>query len=201
MIARTPRIVVTAHLPTPASNRRQAWLGAAFRRGVDVQIVPGEWARSELARYGQLARYTVIVPNAIDMPDHVSRAEARGRLGLAPHATVVGGVMRLEAYKRPDLVAELAHTLPGVTVVLFGDGPELDHLAARANGGNVLLTGFRSDASTLVPRWTSSSTRAPRTTSPWPSSRPWQPASLWWRRIRAGSRPWSSTSGRDCSRR
>ncbi len=150
MIARTPRIVVTAHLPTPASNRRQAWLGAAFRRGVDVQIVPGEWARSELARYGQLARYTVIVPNAIDMPDHVSRAEARGRLGLAPHATVVGGVMRLEAYKRPDLVAELAHTLPGVTVVLFGDGPELDHLAARANGGNVLLTGFRSDASTLV---------------------------------------------------
>lgn len=150
LIARTPRVVVTVHCPTPASNQRQAWLAAAFRRGVDVQIVPGEWARAELARLGQLARQTVTVPNGIDAPEFLSRAKAREVLGLAPDAIVVGDLMRLDADKRPDLVAGLAHTLPGVTAVLFGDGPERDHLAASTDGGNVLLTGFRSDAVTLV---------------------------------------------------
>lgn len=150
VIARTPRVVVTVHCPTPASNRRQDWLGVQMRRRVDVQIVPGEWARGELARLGQLARYTVVVPNGIDMPDFVPRAEAREKLGVAADALVVGGLMRLDPDKRPDLVVGLAQTLPGVTIVLFGDGPERDHLAAQAEGGNVVLTGFRADAATLV---------------------------------------------------
>jgi glycosyltransferase involved in cell wall biosynthesis len=150
ILARVPQVLVTAHMPTPAANRRQDRLGVALRRGVDLQIVPGEWARRELARMGQLGRLTVTVPNGIDMPDFVPRAKAREMLGVDRDAAVVGGLMRLEAYKRPDLVVDLARTVPGVTVVLFGEGPELDALAAQARDEDVVLTGFRADAAALV---------------------------------------------------
>jgi glycosyltransferase involved in cell wall biosynthesis len=150
ILARVPRIVVTCHLPTTASNRRQSHLASGLRRGVDVQIVPGSWARDQLERNGQLARRTVIVPNGIDRPHLVPRAEARSMLGISPGASVVGGLMRLDSYKRPDLVVDLARTLPGVTAVVFGDGPDREYLAARAQGSDVVLTGFRSDAAALI---------------------------------------------------
>jgi phosphatidylinositol alpha 1,6-mannosyltransferase len=120
------------------------------RRGVDVQIAPGPWAQAELARRGQLARRCVIVPNGIDRPALIPRTEARSILGLAPDAVVVGGLMRLEPEKRADLVVGLARSLPGVTAVVFGDGPEREHLAALARGSDVILPGFRSDAAALV---------------------------------------------------
>jgi glycosyltransferase involved in cell wall biosynthesis len=150
VIARVPLVIVTNHMPTPSSNRRQAWLGTLLRRGVDLQIVPGEWTRSELGRMGQLARHTVVVHQLIEKPDFVSRARAREILGVDPDATVVGGLMRLEAYKRPDLVVELAQTVPGVTVVLFGDGPERNALVKLADGTDVVLTGFMADANRYV---------------------------------------------------
>jgi glycosyltransferase involved in cell wall biosynthesis len=148
---RTPTIVVTCHYPSPASNWLQGRLAAVLRRGVDVQVVPGEWALAELAQYGQLARRTIILPNGIDLPDSVSRQEARERLGVRADATVVGGLMRLLPYKRPELIVGLAQALPGITVVLFGEGPEREHLAAQAKGGDVVLTGFRPDAAALLP--------------------------------------------------
>lgn len=150
LLARVPRVLVTCHLPTPASNSRQDRFAALLRRGLDVQIVPGAWAQAQLARSRQLARRCVIVPNGVDTPVLVPRAEARSVLGLTPDALVVGGLMRLEPEKRADLVVELARSLPGVTAVVFGDGPERERLAARASGIAVLLTGFRSDASALV---------------------------------------------------
>ncbi len=141
---------MTCHLPTPASNARQDRLGAILRRGVDVQIAPGPWAQAELARTGQLARHCVIIPNGIEKTTLVPRAEARSILGLGPDAIVVGCLMRLEPEKRADLVVGLARSLSGVTAVVFGDGPERGHLAAMAQGTDVLLPGFRSDAASLV---------------------------------------------------
>ena len=107
-LTRVPLIVVTAHLPTPPSNTRQAWMAKLLRRSVDLQIVPGTWAESELRRFGQLARRTVIIPNAIDVPDYVPRDAARDILGVPHDVPVVGGLMRLEAYKRPDLIVDLS---------------------------------------------------------------------------------------------
>ena len=150
LLARVPRVVMTCHLPTPASNLRQDRFAGILRRGVDVQIAPGPWAQAELARTGQLCRYCVIIPNGIDKPTLVPRTEARSVLGLAPDAVVVGCLMRLEPEKRADLVVGLARSLPGVTAVVFGDGPERDHLAALAQGSDVRLLGFRSDATALI---------------------------------------------------
>ena len=150
LLARVPRVVMTCHLPTPASSASQDRFGAILRRGVDVQIAPGPWALAELARTGQLARRCVIIPNGIDRPALVPRAEARSILGLAPDAIAVGCLMRLEPEKRADLVVGLARSLPGVTAVVLGDGPERERLVALAQGSDVLLPGFRSDADTLV---------------------------------------------------
>lgn len=150
ILARVPRVVVTCHLPTSASNARQDRLGAILRRGVDVQIAPGPWAQAELARTGQLTPRCVVIPNGIDETTLVPRADARSMLGLDPDALVVGCLMRLEPEKRADLVVGLARSLPGVTVVVFGDGPERDRLTAMAQGSDVLLAGFRPDAASLV---------------------------------------------------
>ena len=150
LLARVPRVLVTCHLPTPASNSLQHGLASALRRGVDVQIVPGAWAKAELARTGQLARRCVVVPNGIDKPVLVPRATARSLLGLPPDGAVVGCLMRLEPEKRADLVVGLARSLPGVTAVVFGDGPERTRLESLAAGSDVLLAGFRADAATLI---------------------------------------------------
>jgi glycosyltransferase involved in cell wall biosynthesis len=150
LVTRVPRALVTCHLPTPAPNSLQDRLAATLRRGVDVQIVPGAWAKAELARTGQLARRCVVVPNGIDKPVLVPRDIARSMLGLKPDAVVVGCLMRLEPEKRADLVVGLARTLPGVTAVVFGDGPERERLALQAAESDVLLTGFRPDAATLI---------------------------------------------------
>lgn len=146
---RTPAIVVTAHLPTPASNQRQAWIRKLLMRVVDVQITPSEWTGAELARLGQLARRFEVIPNGVYPVAAKSRREARTVLGLADDALVVGAAMRLVDWKRPDLVVELARCLPDVEVVLFGDGPERDRVATQAKGTRLMMTGFRDDAASL----------------------------------------------------
>ncbi len=145
-----PAVVVTAHLPTPASNRRQARIRRLLMRGVDAQVVPSEWTRSELDRLGQLTARSVVIANGIDRPSYRTREEARRELGLDPGAVVVGGAMRLVDWKRPDLVAGLT-TLPGVDVVLLGDGPEAGVLAGADRTGRLHLAGFRADAADLLP--------------------------------------------------
>jgi glycosyltransferase involved in cell wall biosynthesis len=79
-----------------------------------------------------------VVPNGIDVAefafDAALRTAVRERLGIAPDARVVGGVGRLVATKRFDRLVRAVAGLPGVTLLLAGDGPErpaLEALAAR----------------------------------------------------------------------
>jgi len=143
-----PAVVATYHLPTPAANRRQAWLRRRLDRGVDLQIVCSQWARRQLADAGMLSRRVAVVDGAVTPPVWRERAEARRVLGLSEDATVVGTAMRLEQYKRPDLVADLVH-LPDVEVAIFGDGPMRSRLAAAASP-RLHLYGFREDAAELL---------------------------------------------------
>ncbi|HMK62335.1 MAG TPA: glycosyltransferase family 4 protein [Acidimicrobiales bacterium] len=145
---RVPAVVVTNHLPTPAANRRQAWLRRRLDLGVDLQIVLSAWARQQLAEAGMLARRVAVVDGGLTPPMWRDRADARRVLDLPEDATVVGTAMRMEPYKRPDLVADLVR-LPGVHVAIFGDGPERSRLAA-AGSPRLHLYGFRPDAPELL---------------------------------------------------
>lgn len=149
-------VVATAHLPTPPANRRQAHMRRLLMRSVKVLLVPSEWTKQELSRMGQLTRRVEVVANGVDTDRARPRDEARAMLGLDARSVVIGGSMRLVSWKRPDLLVELARRLPGVDVVLFGDGPErssLEELASRASpnsGSRVHFAGFRGDAADLL---------------------------------------------------
>lgn len=151
VMERTRAVLVTAHLPTPPSNRPQAWLRRMLMMGVDIQIAPSEWTRTELVRLGQTGRRVEIVANGIDTPALLPRDEARARLGVPPDAFVVGGSMRLVEWKRPDLLVDVAQLLSDVDVVLIGDGPERAALEASGKStGRVHMAGFQPDAPGLL---------------------------------------------------
>jgi glycosyltransferase involved in cell wall biosynthesis len=94
------------------------------------------------------ARITVI-PNGIDAAelrfDPALRRSARARLGIAPDAPVVGGVGRLEPGKRFDTLIWAVREIPGVTLLIVGDGSAraaLEQEAARCGvADRVVFTG------------------------------------------------------------
>jgi len=76
----------------------------------------------------------VVAPNWVEEPAEVpSRAEARSRLGLAADAPVALFVHHLSARKGAQRLAEIASGLaarvPGLVVLVAGDGPEREALA------------------------------------------------------------------------
>jgi glycosyltransferase involved in cell wall biosynthesis len=105
-----------------------------------------------LRRWGVPGPRIEIVPNGIDVDrfrfDPVLRERTRRRLGLPEGAYVVGGVGRLTAGKRFDvLVRALAELPDDYWLLLVGGGPEesvLRRAAQRAGvSDRVLLTGER----------------------------------------------------------
>ncbi|MFE9834857.1 glycosyltransferase [Streptomyces sp. NPDC005551] len=105
-----------------------------------------------LRRWGVPGPRIEVVPNGIDVSrfrfDPVLRARTRRRLGLPAGAYVVGGVGRLTAGKRFDvLVRALARLPEDYWLLLVGGGAEesvLRRVAQRAGvADRVLLTGER----------------------------------------------------------
>ncbi len=150
IVLRTPVVVTTAHLPTYSEKPMRIRLGRLILRGVDMQVLPSEWTKAELVRLHQLHGATQIVANGIAVPDLYSRQEARQQLQIAPTATVIGGSMRLVDWKRPELVTDAGRGLAEAVVVILGEGPEEERLRSLAEGVDLRLPGFRSDAVSLL---------------------------------------------------
>ena len=185
---RTPAVVTTAHLPTESDNQMRRRLARFILRGVDMQVLPSEWTKAELVRLGELHGSYEIVANGIALPALLSRDEAREQLAIARGATVIGGSMRLDDWKRPELIVDAARGLPDAVVVILGEGSEEERLRSWPTGWT---SGCRASASTpsaSCPPSTCSSIPARRTTSRWPSSRPWRPGFRWSSPIRAAPR-------------
>ncbi len=129
----------------------ERWLSRAPR---SVVVTPAE-AVAEFARrhYGIRADRVVAVPNGVDPGWAVSPAPVT--TAAEPSTTVVWlGVM--QPVKRvPELVAAVA-ALPGVRLLLVGDGPERSRIeAAVADAGvadRVELTGYCDDPAPLLAR-------------------------------------------------
>ncbi|MCF6526107.1 glycosyltransferase [Streptomyces sp. JJ36] len=102
-----------------------------------------------LRAWGVPAHRIHLVPNGIDAAalrhDPAVRAATRARLGLPADATVVGGVGRLVPGKRFDTLLRACAALPGIRLLLVGDGPERPRLARLAEelgmAGRLHLTG------------------------------------------------------------
>ncbi|MEK8142049.1 glycosyltransferase [Streptomyces sp. M10(2022)] len=91
-----------------------------------------------LRDWGVPARRIHLVPNGIDVDlfrfDPARRRAARAVLHVPEGAFVVGGVGRLVPGKRFDLLVRAVAALPGVWLLLAGDGPESGPLRALAAG-------------------------------------------------------------------
>nr|WP_059423188.1 glycosyltransferase [Streptomyces azureus] len=105
-----------------------------------------------LTRWGVPEPRIEIVPNGIDVArfrfDPVTRERTRRRLGLPESVYVVGGIGRLTAGKRFDvLIGALARLPRDCVLLLVGDGPEekvLRRTARRAGvSDRVMFTGER----------------------------------------------------------
>lgn len=96
----------------------------------------------------------VVVPNGIPDPPAPSGRDVRGELGIGPEAPLVLAFGRLEPQKGFDVLVEAARDMPGVTVLIAGEGAERGSLEelARRHGvqDRVLLPGFRPDVPDLI---------------------------------------------------
>ncbi|MFJ9028978.1 glycosyltransferase [Streptomyces sp. NPDC102274] len=125
---------------------------AGERLGTATVAVSDTVAR-RLARWGVRPDRIHVVPNGIEVGrfafDETARRAARARLGIPEDAFVVGGVGRLTASKRFDRLVRAVAELPGVRLLLVGEGPERDRLLRLAREGGaadrILLHGSCQD--------------------------------------------------------
>ncbi|WP_031029393.1 glycosyltransferase [Streptomyces albus] len=132
----------------PLTRGVRALYLATERLGTTTVAV-SDTVAGRLRRWGVPAARLCTVPNGIDADrfrfDAGRRARVRRRLGVAPEEFVVAGVGRLVPGKRFDVLVDAVAAVPGVRLLLAGDGPEAAALRERARargaGGRVRLLG------------------------------------------------------------
>lgn len=151
MLRARPSIWVThgLHFSRRSSGVRRVvvdrWLAGACRVA-DLTQCTSDAEKAELVgRIGPVGRMEV-VHNAVPPSPRVDRDAVRAELDLAADDVAVLYLGQLEARKDPLLAVEAARGLPGVAMLVAGDGPQRGELAAA--GARML--GFRSDAQRLL---------------------------------------------------
>ncbi|MFB6438903.1 glycosyltransferase [Streptomyces sp. NPDC056411] len=117
-------------------------------------VAVSDTVAARLRRWGVPEERIHVVPNGIEAHrfgfDPAARALVRTRLGLPLDAFVVGGVGRLVPGKRFDVLVRAVTQLPGVHLLLAGEGPEREMLRRMAeqfgSGDRIHLLGVRDGA-------------------------------------------------------
>jgi glycosyltransferase involved in cell wall biosynthesis len=139
---------------------------AALRRA-SLVLCPSEYLRRHALGWGLDPDHVVVVENATpELPPLPSREEARAALGvpgLDDSAPLLAFAGRLGPAKALDVLLDALDALPGVALLLAGDGPERRRLEARAGErahflgartrGQVLELFRAADASVLTSAW------------------------------------------------
>ncbi|WP_433856425.1 glycosyltransferase [Streptomyces kronopolitis] len=117
-------------------------------------VAVSDTVAARLRRWGVPEQRIHVVPNGIEAHrfafDPAARALVRTRLGLPLDAFVVGGAGRLVPGKRFDILVRAVTQLPGVHLLLAGEGPERETLRRMAeqfgSGDRIHLLGTRGGA-------------------------------------------------------
>lgn len=152
--------VHTKHGINPDGERRQ-WLRRTASRLVDAYVaVTPSLAQIALEREECPASRLHVIRNGIDVQrfgaSRAARERTRGSLGIPPDAWVVGSVGRLAPEKNQGLLLDAIAPMldPRRHLVLVGDGPERESLAAKAaaswRSDFVHFTGARDDVQDLL---------------------------------------------------
>ena len=156
-----PRVMATFHNITDWEEKRShpvRVLGRALLHDCAALVAVSDAVRAAIRRVSRdLGERATVIYNGADLEPfaEVRRgyAVARARLGYDPRAFVVGGVARLDPRKGMDLLLEAAaltlDRLPGLQILIVGDGPERGRLEtlARVLGleARVRLVGEQRD--------------------------------------------------------
>ena len=158
-LARTPTIVAHEHT--------WSFSGQPLRRLLDRRLIGARAdafltvSAADRRRMIEIERIdpgkVILVPNGIPDPPPSSGSDLRKELGLAA-APIVGTVCALRPQKALGVLIEassaLADQVPGLKVVIVGDGPErsrLEHLIGELGlEETVLMLGHRDDARELI---------------------------------------------------
>ena len=127
--------------------------GILMRRAAHVVALWPDAADSIQKLYSIDTRRISVIPNARSSddfrpPTDAERVEARASLGLPVDAQIVGCVGSITAEKRLHLAIGAVAELPGVHLLVVGDGPGRTELEQEANavlGGRVTFTGVLDD--------------------------------------------------------
>ena len=163
VLGRLKRVpVVVAHEHT------WSFQGQPLRRLLDRELV-GRFADAFIAVAEEDRRKMIevegvdpdtirLIPNGIPDPEPGGGAAVRRELGIAKDAPVIGVVCELRAQKALEVLfaaaARLRQDLPGLRVLVAGDGPERESLEQEARrldlDGTVQLLGIRRDVPALL---------------------------------------------------
>lgn len=160
-IARSrPAVVRMRHLSTPVSTGFVTrWLYTGLS---DVVVTTSEAIRRTLIERNRFpAEKIVAVPTHIDPAAYErpeTRPAARAALGIGQDAFVLGTVSVLRSWKGHDLLLgaarDLAAAVPGLRIVIVGEGPQGERLRARVEDEGlreiVTMTGHREDVAELL---------------------------------------------------
>jgi len=160
-VTRTPAVVHTFHghllhgYFSPGMTKVVVMAERTLARLSHRLVAVGSRVRDELiaAGIGQAEQYAVIPPGV--EPSPIERAEARGRLGLAPDVPVVAFVGRLTQVKRPDRFIDtalrVASEVGEAQFVVAGGGQLLEDMRRRAAplGERIHFLGWRGDIETI----------------------------------------------------
>ena len=121
------------------------WLAGACRAADLTQCTSYAEKAELLDRIGSVGRMEV-VHNAVPPPPPVDRDAVRAELGVGPETVAVLYLGQLEPRKDPLLAVQAARGIPGVAMLVAGDGPQRAELAAAG----ATMLGYRSDPERLL---------------------------------------------------
>ncbi len=143
--------VLSAHNLVPPGRATRFALRVIGSR-VTAVIAISEAIAAGLTAQGITRSKIVVIPNGIDLAHFArgpERTAARQALGVPTDVFVIGCIARLSPEKGLDVLLRAAERLPGVPVLVAGDGPDRDDLS-RAAPPNVRLIGRIDDTRRLL---------------------------------------------------
>ncbi len=160
LAARLAGVPVIAHVEHDVwhyASRSDRWIARLVGLLARPQVVAvSEAVAAAMRKLMPWSRISVI-RNAVDTARFApaGKAEARSRLGLPLDRAIVGAAGRLEEVKGQDVLLRALALLPGVLLVLAGDGSQAEAFQALAVdldiAERVMFLGYRSDMEVVYP--------------------------------------------------
>jgi glycosyltransferase involved in cell wall biosynthesis len=117
-------------------------------QSMDRVIVPSEYLRKMVIGWGADPACVQVIYNALDSENYaikLTRSEVRAELGWAQDGRYLLTAARLTAWKGVDYLIDALECLPGITLVVAGDGPRFGALreqtSARKMADRVMFLG------------------------------------------------------------